>query len=122
MSSNTDFHDINITLPHEQQGERLDMALAACMPLSRRRIRAAIDDGGVYVNKRRCRKAGLKTKGGERVRLVIVENENLIAFSAEQVLWQKNNLLLINKRSGQYAQEALHRSRGTLPAEIATWL
>ncbi|MDX8392895.1 MAG: RluA family pseudouridine synthase [Mariprofundaceae bacterium] len=122
MSSNSDFHDINITLPDEQQGERLDMALAACMPLSRRRIRAAIDDGGVYVNKRRCRKAGLKTKGGERVRLVIVENENLIAFSAEQVLWQKNDLLLINKRSGQYAQEALHRSRGTLPAEIATWL
>ncbi|MDQ6986237.1 MAG: RluA family pseudouridine synthase, partial [Mariprofundaceae bacterium] len=122
MSGISDFHDITVTLHAEDKGKRLDIALSACTPLSRRRIRTAIDDGGVYVNKRRCRKAGLQIKGDERIRIVILENETLIPFCAEQILWRQNDLLLINKRSGQYAQEALHRSRGTLPAEIAASL
>jgi len=122
MSPSPDFQDISLTLGREDAGKRLDGALADQLPLSKRRIRLAIDDGGVYVNKRRCRKAGLKLSGGERVRLVILQGETLVPFSAEQVLWQGNDLLLINKCTGQYAQEALHRSKGTLPAEIAAWL
>jgi len=122
MSDISDFHDITVTLNAEYEGKRLDIALSECTPLSRRRIRKAIDDGGVYVNKRRCRKAGLQVKGGERIRIVMLENEKLVPFCAEQILWQQNGLVLINKRSGQYAQEALHRSRGTLPSEIAACL
>jgi len=118
----SDFQDHLSTLPREDAGKRLDSALAEHLPLSKRRIRTAIDDGGVYVNKRRCRKAGLTLKGGERIRLVILDHEKLIPFSEEQVLWREGDLLLINKHVGQYAQEALHRSKGTLPSEIAAWL
>ncbi|OIO69524.1 MAG: pseudouridine synthase [Zetaproteobacteria bacterium CG_4_10_14_0_2_um_filter_55_20] len=118
----SDFQDHLITLGRENAGKRLDNALAEYLPLSKRRIRTAIDDGGVYVNKRRCRKAGLVLKGGERIRLVILDHEKLIPFSSDQVLWREGDVLLINKHAGQYAQEALHRSKGTLPAEIAAWL
>lgn len=116
------FQDFSLTFPRTDAGKRLDGALSEHLPLSKRRIRAAIDDGGVYVNKRRCRKAGLTVKGGERVRLVILEQESLVPFNEDQILWRDHDLLLINKRAGQYAQEALHRSRGTLPMEIAASL
>jgi len=122
MKASSAYQDISITIDRQDAGKRLDQALSEHLPLSRRRIRTAIDDGGVYVNKRRCRKAGLTVKGGERIRLVILEQEKTVPFSEQQVLWRGDDLLLINKRSGQYAQEALHRSKGTLPAEVATWL
>jgi len=122
MIAPSGFQDISLTIGREDAGKRLDIALGEHLPVSRRRIRTAIDDGGVYVNKRRCRKAGLSLKGSEHIRLVILEHETLLPFSEQQVLWQEGDLLLINKRSGQYAQEALHRSKGTLPAEVAAWL
>ncbi|MDQ6971554.1 MAG: RluA family pseudouridine synthase [Mariprofundaceae bacterium] len=122
MTASSDFQDISLTLSKTAAGKRLDSALAEQLPLSKRRIRLAIDDGGVYVNKRRCRKAGLSLKGGEKIRLLILEHETLVPFVEEQVLWRDSDLLLINKRAGQYAQEALHRSRGTLPSEIAAWM
>jgi len=101
---------------------RLDQALALCFELSRRRARKAIDEGGVYLNRKRCRTAGRTLKCGDKLRLVILENEKLTPFEPEQLLWQQPPLYLINKRSGQYAQEALHRSRGTLPDELARYL
>ncbi|OIO71615.1 MAG: pseudouridine synthase [Zetaproteobacteria bacterium CG_4_9_14_3_um_filter_49_83] len=102
---------------------RLDKALAEFTPLSRRRIRQAIDDGGVYINNQRCRTAGRMLKGREKLRILTLDEEVLIPFvGEEQLLWQQNGLYLIHKRSGQYAQEALHRSKGTLPDELARFL
>ena len=121
-SNPLNFNDIYISIPASDKGKRLDVAIAEHTPLSRRRIRKAIDDGGVYVNKRRCRKAGLQLSGGERIRIVTLDGETPAPFSPEQVLWRQDDLLLLNKKSGQYAQEALHRSRGTLPLDIADWL
>jgi len=104
---------------------RLDLALAdlsSDIPLSRRRIRRAIDEGSVYVNKKRCRKAGTMLQGGEHLRMVTIDDEKLTPFSAEQLVWQHRTLYLIDKRSGQYAQEALHRSKGCIPDELAKHL
>ena len=104
---------------------RLDAALAALaidIPLSRRRIRAAIDLGGVYINRKRSRKAGAMLKAGDKLRILMIDNETLTPFDGEQVVWQQRYLYLINKRSGQYAQEALHRSKGTIPDELAKHL
>ena len=115
----TRFSDNSFTTAAKDAGRRLDQVLTDKAGLSRRRIRRAIDDGGVYVNRRRCRKAGLICKAGAKLRLVILEDEYLMPLSEEQVLWQQDDLVLINKYAGQYAQEALHRSRGTIPAELA---
>jgi len=109
----------------EKEPRRLDIALAELgseIPLSRRRIRRAIDEGSVYVNKKRCRKAGTMLKGGEHLRIVTIDGEVLTPFSAEQLVWQHRTLYLIDKRSGQYAQEALHRSKGCIPDELAKHL
>ncbi|OIQ04127.1 MAG: pseudouridine synthase [Zetaproteobacteria bacterium CG06_land_8_20_14_3_00_59_53] len=122
MTKANAFHDLKLTIPVSDAGKRVDDALAALLPFSKRRIRTAIDDGGVYIDKRRSRKAGRLLKGGERIRLVMLDGETLIPFCEQQVIWRDGDLLLIHKRAGQYAQEALHRLKGTLPAEIAAWL
>ncbi len=113
------FEDITLHIPPEQGGQRLDSALSAIAPYSRRRLQRAIDEGGVYINKKRCRKAGRIIQGGEKARIVMLDAEKLVPFSAEQIVWQDKAWVLVHKKAGQYAQEALHRSKGTLPYELA---
>ncbi|MDT8377150.1 MAG: RluA family pseudouridine synthase [Mariprofundaceae bacterium] len=116
------FQDHLLTVPNQLQEPRLDLFMAENLPVSKQRIRRAIDDGGVYINKKRCRNAGRILRGGETVRIVILDDEKPAVFSAGQLLWQQPPLYLIHKRSGQYAQEALHGSRATLPEELARTL
>jgi 23S rRNA pseudouridine1911/1915/1917 synthase len=116
------YHDHRLSIESVAEPIRLDIALAERLGISRRRIRRAIDEGGVYVNRKRCRKAGTLLKGHEKLRLVMLDDETLIPFDPAQMIWQQPPLYLIHKRSGQYAQEALHRSRGTLPEELAAHL
>jgi len=113
------FEDIKLNIPADQAGQRLDTALAAVSVLSRRRLQRAIDEGGVYINKKRCRKAGRILMGGESARIVLLDGEELVPFSPEQIIWQHASWVLVHKKSGQYAQEALHRSKGTLPYELS---
>ncbi|MDQ7003747.1 MAG: RluA family pseudouridine synthase [Ghiorsea sp.] len=116
------FEDIKLTIPLEEGGQRLDSALAAISTFSRRRLQRAIDEGGVYLNRKRCRKAGRIIQGGEKVRIVMLDDEKLVPFVEEQIVWQDNAWVLVHKKAGQYAQEALHRSKGTLPYELAMLL
>jgi len=116
------FQDLRAHAGKAQQGMRLDQGLADLFQLSRRRSRRAIDEGGVYLNRKRCRTAGRLLRSGDMLRVVLLHQETLIPFSPEQLIWQQSPLYLIHKRSGQYAQEALHRSRGTLPDELARHL
>ncbi|MDQ6988250.1 MAG: RluA family pseudouridine synthase [Mariprofundaceae bacterium] len=116
------FEDIKLNIPLEQGGQRLDSALAAISAYSRRRMQRAIDEGGVYVNRKRCRKAGRIIQGGEKIRIVLLDGEQLTPFTEEQIYWQHGSWTLVHKRSNQYAQEALHRSKGTLPYELAMLL
>ena len=112
------FEDIKLTIPLEEGGQRLDSALAAISTFSRRRLQRAIDEGGVYLNKKRCRKAGRIIQGGEKVRIVILDDEKLVPFFEEQIVWRDRSWILVHKKAGQYSQEALHRSKGTLPYEM----
>ncbi|MDX8410499.1 MAG: RluA family pseudouridine synthase [Mariprofundaceae bacterium] len=116
------FSDVRFSITEEDAGRRLDQVLADKAGLSRRRIRRAIDDGGVYVNRKRCRKAGLICRAGSVLRLVMLDDECLKPLRDKQILWHKDGLTLIHKYAGQYAQEALHRSRGTIPVELAAML
>ena len=116
------FEDITLNIPAEHGGQRLDSALAAISPFSRRRMQRAIDEGGVYVNKKRIRKAGRIVQGGEKVRIVLLDDEVLTPFEPEQIVWQEKSWTLVHKKANQYAQEALHRSKGTLVYELAMHL
>lgn len=116
------FQDHSLTVPDQMESPRLDQFMAENLPLSKQRIHRAIDEGGVYVNRKRCRNIGQTLRSGETVRIVILDDEKLFPFSKEQLVWQQPPFYLIHKRSGQYAQEALHRSQGTLPDELARQL
>ncbi|MDX8387113.1 MAG: RluA family pseudouridine synthase [Ghiorsea sp.] len=113
------FEDIKFVIPLEEGGQRLDSALAAISPFSRRRVQRAIDEGGVYVNKKRCRKAGRLIQGGEKIRFVILDGEELEPFTEEQIIWREKSWTLVHKKANQYSQEALHRSKGTLVYELS---
>jgi len=116
------FEDIKLTIPLEEGGQRIDSALAAISTFSRRRLQRAIDEGGVYLNKKRCRKAGRIIQGGEKIRIVMFDDEELVPFEEEQIIWRDRSWILIHKKAGQYAQEAVHRSKGTLPYELGMFL
>ncbi|MDX8380682.1 MAG: RluA family pseudouridine synthase [Ghiorsea sp.] len=116
------FEDIKLTIPLEEGGQRIDSALAAISTFSRRRLQRAIDEGGVYLNKKRCRKAGRIIQGGEKIRIVMFDDEKLVPFEEEQIIWRDRSWILIHKKAGQYAQEAVHRSKGTLPYELGMFL
>jgi 23S rRNA pseudouridine1911/1915/1917 synthase len=58
----------SFTVSAEEDGLRLDQALAARVPgLSRRRARVLIDLGGVFIDHRRTKVAGRPVKKGEKV-------------------------------------------------------
>ena len=120
--STPDFRDLSARVAAGLAGQRFDQALAEAFSLSRRRVRRAIDEGGAYLNGKRVRTAGRKVQSNDRLRVVLLENEKLLPLAAEQLLWRDKSLFLLHKRSGQYAQEALHRSLGTLPLELAALL
>ncbi len=101
---------------------RLDQAAAHLLGLSRRRVRRAIEDGGVYLDGRRIRTCSRKVRAGQRLRVVLLEDEVLVPFEPEQILERTGDLVAVHKRSGQYAQAALHRLTGTLPWELAAHL
>ncbi|EAU56205.1 RluA family pseudouridine synthase [Mariprofundus ferrooxydans] len=122
MSKPGEFIDLKGRVTTALAGQRLDQGLAEVFTLSRRRSRRAIDEGGVYLNGKRCRTAGRKLSCHDNIRVVMLEGERLIPFTPAQLVWQQPPLYLIHKKSGQYAQEALHRSRGTLPDELARHL
>ncbi len=122
MSNVADFQDLRAVAGSTVHGQRLDQGLTLLFELSRRRIRRAIDEGGVYLNQKRCRTAGRKLSRGDKLRIVLLDKEKLNPFDAAQLIWQQPPLYLLNKRAGQYSQEALHRSRGTLPDELAKYL
>jgi len=84
-----DFQDLRAVAGKAQQGMRLDQALAELLQLSRRRSRRAIDEGGVYLNRKRCRTAGRSLKSGDALRIVLLDNEQLVPFTADQLIWQQ---------------------------------
>ncbi|MDQ6993190.1 MAG: RluA family pseudouridine synthase [Mariprofundus sp.] len=116
------FSDLTASVSRLIAGARLDQGLAELFTLSRRRSRRAIDEGGVYLNGKRCRTAGRKLSYHDKIRIVMLEKEQLTPFTPDQLIWQQPPLYLLHKKSGQYSQEALHRSRGTLPDELSRHL
>jgi len=112
------FNDIEKTVKPENHGLRLDQAVAVSFAISRRKARDLIDLGGIYINRKRCRQAGRIVTAGNRLRMVRLDNEELLPFESQQLLWRNRSLLLMHKRCGQYSQEALHRAKGCLPDEL----
>ena len=110
-----------ITLKVEDQIDpsRLDAYLSASLAersISRSRIQKLIDDGKVTVNGKSA-KSSLKLYGGEQIDLALPNAEPL-ALKAEaiplQIVYEDDQLIVINKECGQVVHPGAGISEGTL--------
>jgi 23S rRNA pseudouridine1911/1915/1917 synthase len=98
-------------------GMRLDVALVTAeLGLSRRKIRAVIDAGGVYVNGRRIRIASRTVNRGDEIR--VEYNEQGLRtlklarpeFAAADILYDDLDIVAVNKPPGMPAQATKDQS------------
>jgi 23S rRNA pseudouridine1911/1915/1917 synthase len=108
---------LEIHITPEAAGARLDQFLAAHLPaLSRSRIQALVKSGHVRLNER-ATKASARLRTGDRVHL---EDLPPIASRAEpedlalDVLFEDDDLIVINKPAGLVVHPAAGHARGTL--------
>ena len=95
----TSIPDYNCTLHGTHLPLRLDLALVAAFPhLSRRRIRRALDYGGIYLNRRRVRVASRLAFGGDRVEIFLTSSPQVAPqLQPDDIIYNDDQLLVINK-------------------------
>ncbi len=106
-----------ITLAVTESGARLDQYLAEHLPdLSRAAAQRLLDDGFVLVNNR-ARKPSYRVQAGETI-IVRVPPPEPATPRAEQIpldiLYEDNDLIVINKPAGMIVHPAAGHSGGTL--------
>jgi 23S rRNA pseudouridine1911/1915/1917 synthase len=107
------------------EGERLDRFIAARGGISRGAARRAIDEGGVFLDGRRCKVAGKPIRSGYTVTVNLEEGgrapEAAEPLAPGRLLYSDDQLVAIDKPAGVPAQATLTSDRGTLP-ELASAL
>jgi 23S rRNA pseudouridine1911/1915/1917 synthase len=105
-------------VPVESRRARLDHFLAIQLPEhSRARLQQLIREGRVAVDGRAGRRPGLRLRGGERITVEIVERLPLDAVPEEiplRVLYEDDDLAVIDKPAGLVVHAGAGRVRGTL--------
>jgi 23S rRNA pseudouridine1911/1915/1917 synthase len=113
-----------VALPGDE-GERLDRFVAARGGISRGAARRAIEEGGVFLDGRRCKVASKPIRPGYTVTVNLEEGGHAPAaaepLAGERLLFADEHLVAIDKPSGVPAQATLTSDRGTLP-ELASAL
>jgi 23S rRNA pseudouridine1911/1915/1917 synthase len=113
-----EFHVIDLEIPPELAGQRLDSALARLMPEhSRTRIKAWIDAGAVQLRHRACKPRDI-VEGGSHVRVHVTRDAALPEMEAEsiplQVVHEDADLLVIDKPAGLVVHPGAGNPRHTL--------
>ena len=106
------------------KGQRLDQFLAERSPdLSRTLIRKIIDIGGVHIDGRRVRKAGMILDQGLHIELHRDRSSvRPFRLSHDLVLYQDDYLIVVNKPAGIETQPTPARYKGTLFESLQVWL
>ncbi len=107
-----------VELRFEQSAERLDKFLVTQLPeFSRSRLQGLIKDGYVVVNGQPARKAGQMLDSGAVLQITIppVEPATLVAEQIPlDILFENDDLLVVNKPAGMVVHPAAGHSTGTL--------
>ena len=108
---------IDLTVPTASRGTRLDRWLAEqCPQLSRARLQQLIEAGLVQVNGAAA-KASRKLRGGEKVAVEARSRPPLRAEAESiplDVVYEDDDLLVVNKPAGMSVHAGAGNSRGTL--------
>jgi 23S rRNA pseudouridine1911/1915/1917 synthase len=99
-----EFQVLDLVIPAELAGQRLDSALAQLLPQhSRTRIKGWIEEGGVEVGRRACRPRDL-VEAGSRIRVRVTASESDPEVRAEpialNVVHQDRDVFVIDKPAG----------------------
>lgn len=108
----------------DDNGLRLDQLLQNRIPeLSRTKIRKIIDLGGVHIAGRRARKCGLEVPANQQIELHLDHRPlDPYRICEEDILFQDNYLLVLNKPAGVETQPTKARYKGTLYEALQIWL
>ncbi len=101
------------------EGERLDRFIAARGAISRGLARRAIEQGGVFLDGRRCKVASKQVRAGYEVTVNLEEGGKAPDAPADleqaRLLYADEHLVAVDKPAGVPAQATLTTDRGTLP-------
>jgi 23S rRNA pseudouridine1911/1915/1917 synthase len=107
-----------VALPADE-GERLDRFIAARGGISRGQARRAIDQGGVFLDGRRCKVSSKPIRAGYEVTVNLEEGGRAplagLALDRSRLLFADEQLVAVDKPPGVPAQPTLTSDRGTLP-------
>jgi len=107
-----------LVVPGERAGERLDRFLAGALAdLSRARIQRLIADGHVTLGGTRCGKPSLRLRGGEELLVSVPPSPPVECVPEEaplDVLYEDQDLAVVNKPAGMVVHPAPGHERGTL--------
>ncbi|PLX89155.1 MAG: RluA family pseudouridine synthase [Desulfuromonas sp.] len=110
-------HDRQLVFPEDRTPERLDRFLAECLPeLSRTQLKRLIDEGQVLLDMSPA-KASCKLRGGETLRLTLPEPVPLEAQPEDiplTILYEDEQLIVVDKPAGMVVHPAAGHSAGTL--------
>lgn len=107
-------------------GERLDRFIAARGGISRGLARRALDQGGVFLDGRRCKLAARPVRRGQKVVVNLEEGgrgaRRTAPLDRSRLLYADEHLAAVDKPAGVASQPTLTSDRGTLPDLVAALL
>lgn len=112
--------ELQITIPENLDGGRLDAALAAALAaedLSRARIQSLIADGQVFKDGKAVTRTSGKAKTGETYLLRIPPAAPAAPVAEDiplDILYEDDDIIVINKEAGMVVHPAAGHAKGTL--------
>ena len=107
-----------------QAGMRLDDAARVLFPeLSKTRIRKIIDWGGCAVSQVMVRVASRFMQEGEEISIGLLETERCVEYSlgVEDVIFEDNEYLAVNKPAGLNSQRTSYQLKGTVEYPVGVY-
>jgi 23S rRNA pseudouridine1911/1915/1917 synthase len=122
---NAEFQVVELEIPQELAGQRLDSVLARLLPEhSRTRIKAWIEAGQVLVGRLPSRPRD-KVRGGARIRLTLgarpPDGEVLAETIPLDVVYEDEEVLVIDKPAGLVVHPGAGNARHTLQNALLGW-
>ena len=98
------------TIPKSLNGERIDITLVKVFPeFSRAQIRKYIDEGMVFLNKKRIWIAKYVVNTNDLLEVNTENGDNKkVQFDSKNILFENDNFLIVNKPAGMVVEDVNH--------------